>query len=165
MKKQSYLKTTSLLLAFTITLLFYNCDILNDDNNTPQLPEATQSGKGTFAFKVNDEIVNITNTSKQTAIFQQEQLQFGAGGVYIILGNPLEINKSYDITGFARYNVNPNALSCYYDFEYSYEGNVFFTKIDRTNYIISGTFEFSTNNDDCEDIKITEGVFDMKYIP
>jgi hypothetical protein len=168
MKKHTYLNKISVLLAFTITLLFYNCDVLNDNNDTPQLPEATQSGKNTFGFKVNGEIVNVTNTSKQTAIFQQGQLQFGTGGIYILLGDPLEVYTNYNISDsvIARYFVNENPnLGCHYNFDDTYQGFIRFSKIDRINYIISGTFEFSTNNDDCEDIKITEGVFDMKYIP
>tara|TARA_R110002050_G_scaffold80217_5_gene171715 strand:+ start:980 stop:1489 length:510 start_codon:yes stop_codon:yes gene_type:complete len=152
---------------FFSAIFLQSCELFGDDNNEPpKLPEATQIGKNTFGFKVNGEVVNITNTSKQTAIYQNEFIQFGAGGVYIIIENPLEINKNYLLNRKSSYYVDPNPqLECHYEFEDSYEGNVTFTKIDRTNYIISGTFEFSTKTGNCDDIKITQGVFDLRYIP
>ncbi|WP_418602422.1 hypothetical protein [Hwangdonia sp.] len=84
----------------------------------------------------------------------------------MILGDPIKINEEYDLTGKARFFVDPNPqLGCHYDFQDSYQGNLIFSKIDRVNYFISGTFSFSTITNNCEDIKITEGRFDMKYIP
>jgi hypothetical protein len=39
----------------------------------------------------------------------------------------------------------------------------FFSKIDRTNYILSGTFEFSAVTENCDTVKITDGRFDVHY--
>ncbi|WP_339882476.1 hypothetical protein [Polaribacter vadi] len=155
------------ILIFFTAIFLQSCELFGDDNDdAPKLPEATQTGENTFAFKVNGKVINVTNTSKQTAIYQNEFIQFGAGGVYIIIENPLEINKNYLLKGKSSYYVDPNPeLGCHYEFEDSYEGHVVFTKIDRTNYIVSGTFEFSTKTDNCDDIRITQGVFDMRYIP
>lgn len=84
----------------------------------------------------------------------------------MILGDPLEVEQEYDLTNQARYFVDPNPeLGCHYDFTDSYQGKVTFSNIDRVNYFISGTFEFSTVTDNCETIEITNGRFDMKYIP
>ena len=63
-----------------LTLLLTNCNLFGDDNDQEQLPEATQIGANTFGYKVNGEIVNVTNTSKQTAIYQGGILQLGGGG-------------------------------------------------------------------------------------
>ena len=58
------------ILFISLALLFQNCELFGDDNDTPQLPEVTQSGKNTFGFILNGETVNIRNTSNQTAIYQ-----------------------------------------------------------------------------------------------
>ncbi|MFY9242301.1 MAG: hypothetical protein WAO74_04665 [Polaribacter sp.] len=159
-------------LFISIALLFQNCELFGEDNDTPQLPEATQSGKGTFGYIVNGEVVNITNTSAQVAIYQGGFIQFGSAGVYIVALDPFTTGVSYEFKDIgegvsrAKYTtkVSENKF-CLYEYKDTYEGFVKFTKIDRVNYIISGTFEFSTKTDDCEDIKITQGVFDLKYIP
>ena len=84
----------------------------------------------------------------------------------MVLGDPLEINQQYDLTGQARFFVDPNPqVGCQYNFVNTYEGSITFSKIDRVNYTISGTFEFSTVTDNCVDMKITNGRFDMRYIP
>jgi len=61
--------------------------------------------------------------------------------------------------------IGSSQNSCLYDFDDTFEGYVNFSKIDKINYIVSGTFEFSTVTDDCETINITNGRFDMRYIP
>jgi len=159
-----------IILLIGILLTVNSCSKKNETELTPleQLPEATQIGKNTFGCLINGEAYVINNTSKQVAIYQQGKLQFGGGGISMILENALELNTNYDFinVGRARYYVNLNPqLGCHYEFEDTYAGKVTFTKIDRANYIISGTFEFSTNKGGCEDIKITNGRFDLKYIP
>ncbi len=42
-------------------------------------------------------------------------------------------------------------------------GNLIITRFDPTNFIISGTFAFSVLNDNGNEIKITNGRFDMQY--
>jgi hypothetical protein len=37
--------------------------------------------------------------------------------------------------------------------------------MDEFNYIISGNFELSITNQDCGNVNITEGRFDLQYIP
>jgi hypothetical protein len=70
------------------------------------------------------------------------------------------------LDGRARYQVDTNPqLGCQYEFEDTYQGAIIFTKIDTVNFIISGTFEFSTVTENCENINITNGRFDLKYIP
>ncbi|GLB53184.1 hypothetical protein NBRC110019_22240 [Neptunitalea chrysea] len=162
------MKKLLLLLTITLTLSCCNND---DDTNTPtnpidQLPPITQTGANTFGFLVNGEPINVTNTSQQTAIYQGGLLQFGAGGIFMLVQEPFTINTQNDLTGKARYLIDPNPqLGCHYELEDSYEGSVVFSKIDTDNFIISGTFQFSSVNNDCENVDITSGRFDMQYIP
>lgn len=159
-----------ILTALTLLIVvFASCN--NDDDNTPQnpvsqLPPPTQTGENTFGCLINGEPFVVTNTNNLVAIYQEGQLQFGGGGVSMIINEPFAINNQVDLIDRARYIVNPNPeLGCQYEFEDAYEGFVTFSKIDQTNYIISGTFEFSTVNEECEIVNITEGRFDMQYIP
>jgi hypothetical protein len=152
----------------------------NDDNSCNGidcLPPATQTGENTIGYLVNEEPISVTNSNKMTAIYQQGQLQFGGGidnsetdiGLGIILSDPINVNVDYDLTNYptyaAQFGKREDRINCSYAFENTYQGSVTFTKIDRTNYIISGSFEFSTVTDNCETINITNGRFDMKYIP
>tara|TARA_R110001592_G_scaffold236238_1_gene494495 strand:- start:3313 stop:3846 length:534 start_codon:yes stop_codon:yes gene_type:complete len=177
MKNLNYKNKIYYILIISLALLFQNCELFGDDNDIPQFPEATQTGKGTFGFKLNGEIINVTNTSDQVAIYQSGILQLAAGvtnktyknEIQIILEDPLQINKKYSLDNFPKYvskyiDYN-NIINCDYEYSDTYEGTIIFSKIDKENYIISGTFEFSTKKDGCEDIKITQGVFDLKYIP
>ena len=167
------MNTTKILKLLLVTIII-SC---SNDDNTPknpidQLPPETQTGANTFGFLVNGEPINVTNTSAQTAIYQGGGIQFGAGGVYMVALDPFTINTPYgfkDIgvsTSRAKYTkkISENTF-CLYNYSDTYQGSVTFTKIDKINYIISGTFEYSTVTDDCEDIKITNGRFDLKYIP
>lgn len=156
-----------LLLLFIMAVTLSCCNKNDDQSANPidQLPPATQTGENTFGFLLNGEPQSITNSSQMSAIYQGGFVQFGAGGVFITLNNPFEIDINYDLAGKARYIEDNGQQSCYYDFEDSFEGNIIFTKIDQVNYIISGTFEFSTVNDVCEVVMITNGRFDMQYIP
>lgn len=154
-------------LLFIITIIT-SCS--NDDNSPKnlidQLPPETQTGANTFGFLANGKPTNITNTSNQTAIYQGGFIQFGGGSIYMIVSDSFTVGNQNNLRGKARYFVDPNPqLGCHYEFGDAYEGYVTFTKIDKVNYIISGTFEFSTITDDCEDIQITNGRFDLEYIP
>ena len=174
------MKKIILLLCLLPLLSTTSCNN-DDDNNTQnpidQLPPETQSGANTFGFLVNGEPISVTNTSQQTAIYQQGQLQFGGGidnserdiGISISLVDPITINIDYDLTNFPMYTAQfgwrEGEINCSYPFEDTYQGTVRFSNIDTTNFIISGTFEFSTITDGCENISITNGRFDLQYIP
>ena len=164
------MKRILLLIITTLTLCCCTNDNDKPTNPVSQLPPETQNGANTFGFLINGEPVNVTNTSNQTAIYQGGLLQLGAGGIGIDISN-ISANIEYDLVGInldgrARYQVDSNPqLGCQYDFEDTNQGNITFTKIDTVNYILSGIFEFSTVTDNCQDVKITNGRFDMQYIP
>ncbi|WP_372757499.1 hypothetical protein [Mariniflexile sp.] len=157
----------NLLIILAITLGLSCC---KNDDDTPknpidQLPPPTQTGENTFGFLINGQPISITNSSQMAAIYQGGFIQFGSGGVYIVLDEPFEINNNYNLVGKVRYVEDNGQESCYYDFNDSYEGFVNFSRIDKTNFIVSGSFEFSTVTDNCEIVNITNGRFDMQYIP
>lgn len=166
-----------LFLFFIALLLLHSCN--NDDDNTSQnpidqLPPLTTTGENTFGYLVNGTPINVTNTSQQVAIYQQNQLQLGGGidnfttdvDVIITVGGPLSINVTYDLVypNNVAIFVN-NGESCYYDYPDTIEGSLTLTNFDQINFIVSGTFEFSTVTDNCETINITNGRFDLQYIP
>ncbi|SEA49048.1 DUF6252 family protein [Bizionia paragorgiae] len=170
----------NLLLAFAMLLIVSNCNKNDDDQPTnpiDQLPPATQTGANTFGFLANGEPINVTNTSQQVAIYQGGILQIGGGidnterdiSVSIIMEDPININTSYDLTNFpvhaAKFRKRQGTINCNYAYEDTYQGSMTLTNIDTTNFIVSGTFEFSTVTDDCENINITNGRFDLQYIP
>src|SRR5690606_2165136 len=113
----------------------------------------------------NGEPVAIYNTWKMRAHIVGGALDFGGGGIFMTR-IPLENNKDHSLIGKASYFNPEDHESCYYyDFEDAFEGKVHFTKIDTVNYIVSGTFDFSTATENCDTLRITHGRFDMRYSP
>jgi len=166
------------LISFLLLVSFgglCSCELIS--NNEPKtelekLPPITQEGKNTFGYLVNGEAIVVRNTMNITAIYQQDNLQLGGGGknsdkdLDITIFPPysqLEEFVSYDITKAAMYYNFYEG--CYYELENTYEGYIRFSKIDRINYIISGTFEFSTVTANCDTVRITDGRFDVQYTP
>lgn len=169
----------TIILLLSTLFIFVSCDKDNDKPQNPidQLPSATQTGANTFGCLINGEPFVVSNTSQQTAIYQGGILQIGGGidsadkdiSVSIILENPLNINTNYLLANFpihsAKFRKREGAINCNYNYEDTYQGKIILTNIDTVNYIVSGTFEFSTFNENCQDIKITDGRFDLQYIP
>lgn len=167
----------TMFIAYCLLLLaFIGCKKDDDgdmsQNPIDQLPPPTQTGENTFGCLVNGEPLSITNSYNMIAIYQGGGVQFGAGGVYFVALDPFEINTSYEFMdigeGTARAKFTrqiQEGVTCYYEYGDTYEGSVIFSKIDQTNYIISGTFEFSTVTENCENVSITNGRFDMQYTP
>ncbi|WP_445736420.1 hypothetical protein [Mariniflexile sp.] len=173
------MKTLTTLLIYSLMLMaFTNCKS-DDDNLTPLelLPPITQTGENTFGCLVNGKAKIPNNTSNMSAIYQGGGIQISGEiitnevieSILIIVLDPFEVKQNYSLTNLpnqkANFLISSNQNRCLYDFDNTFEGSINFSKIDKTNYIISGSFEFSTKKDGCPDIKITNGRFDMKYIP
>ncbi|KAA5827835.1 hypothetical protein FPF71_03070 [Algibacter amylolyticus] len=158
-----------------ITLNTTSCKNDDDVSKAPidQLPPKTQTGENTFGYLVNGKPVVVSNTRKITAIYQQNQLQLGGGvendnidiDIVMFVGGPIEENTPYSLVEVSKYTDFNILDKCKYNIEDAYEGSIMFSKIDKVNYIISGAFSFSIVTDNCEDIKITNGRFDVKYTP
>ncbi len=159
--------------------LCISCDLglgIHEPTELEKLPPLTTTGENTFGCLVNGEAFVVTNTSQQVAIFQQGQLQFGGSmddkdrheSLSLNLIDPLHENEIYlliDDKYHGGYTVKLGDSICLYEFGDTNEGFVMFHNIDRTNFTISGTFEFSTVTEDCDTVRITDGRFDMQYIP
>ena len=169
------MKRILLLLFTTFTLSCCNNEDDKPQNPIDQLPPATQTGANTFGCLINGEPFVVSNTSNQTAIYQGGVLQIGGGidnsimdkRISINISAPINLNTPYDLTLFPNnlaIFVN-NGEGCYYDYDHTTSGTLTITKFDQTNFIISGTFNFSTQTNECENINITNGRFDLQYIP
>ena len=157
----------------------------DDDNNAQnpidQLPPETQTGENTFGFIVNGEPINVTNTSHQTAIYQGGGLLIGAQkeinssftqiNMFIsetIIGEPIQADTSYilNTSSVPKGEYYNEAQNCFYYTSSNHNGLLKITHLDTENFVVSGTFEFQAKSDSCEEvINITNGRFDLQYIP
>jgi predicted small secreted protein len=172
-----------IILLIGILLTINSCSEKNENELTPleQLPEATQTGENTFGCLINGEAFVVRNTSKQVAIYQGGGLSIsGALDINSLtrevsfflsessIGENIKENQLYILNNstIMKGQYYREDLNCFYYTNNMLVGSVKITKIDRINYIISGTFEFDAISDTCNDIvKITNGRFDLKYIP
>jgi predicted small secreted protein len=169
------MKKTILLLLTTLALNSCNKDDDKPKDPIDELPIATQNGKNTFGCLINGVPFVVKNTSMQTAIYQGGILQISGGidnsnmdkQISINISAPINLNVPYDLTlipsNLAIF-VN-NGEGCYYDYNNTISGTLLLTNLDQINFIVSGTFEFSTVTGNCENINITNGRFDLQYIP
>ena len=172
-----------LLLILITTFTLCSCDKDNDKPTNPvsQLPPATQTGENTFGCLINGEPFVVSNTSNQTAIYQDGGLLIGgqkninnnltqvsmfiseANIGAIIAENNIYVLNSNSVPKGEYYIENQN---CFYFTSSNYSGSITITKLDNINFIVSGTFEFKSISDNCEGIiDITNGRFDLQYIP
>jgi len=52
---------------------------------------------------------------------------------------------------------------CFYETDSVQLGTLKITKLDTTNHIIAGTFEFTVWTEECDTIRVTDGRFDINY--
>lgn len=160
----------------------------NDDNSpvnpVDALPPATQIGAQTFGCLVDGKVFlpksfghNRLNAFYQnsndsfTLSISSESSENNTNRYFIIIGGAKVQNleeKSYelgdDIDGkytalFTRGSINDQTLSTT-DMN---PGKLNITFFDPTNFIVSGTFEFTVLDNDGKEIKITDGRFDLNY--
>lgn len=162
---------------------FAKCNKERLDSNG--LPPATQEGKNTLGFLLNgepwtpkgfngtanlsidfDPSINngIFSISAYRIITNNDRTYFGIGVNDSI--NTITTPKKYYLgnnTLYGSYFSNNNCTFDYFDSTVIRSGTLTITKLDRTNRIISGTFNATLSKAGCETINITEGRFDMKY--
>jgi Family of unknown function (DUF6252) len=146
-----------------------------------KLPPATQSGKRTFGCLVDGKAWVIEMPTHTQSDYQQGLLSVFAG----VLDNKFYSNISFYVSDLnlsektyaftEKANTSGSQYALYHDFngvcgDYftttEYNGTVTITHIDKTNFIVSGLFEFEAYSTDCSKvIKITEGRFDIHYAP
>lgn len=177
-------KLLILSLLTTLTLTAMQCCKTDPEPVDPLdlLPPATQTGENTFGCLINGEALVSPNTVHLVAIFQvPTQIEIGGGDlnelgeVHLILNDTNLITEGVyhliengvDRGGRGEYivGIGTNTV-CIYDTKYPITGTVEITFLDNTNYIVSGTFQFDAISSDCADtVHITNGRFDIKYIP
>jgi hypothetical protein len=181
----SFMKTIQLFLfitAATILCSFSRCK--KDDD--PQLPPETTTGANTFGCKVNGKVFVPRDGNGRPGLFcQYVYLGNGPGGgwslnipaynystergVSIVTDSLfLEENKVYEFkttkgNAKAFYRVNINRGVDVFPKIDNESGQLFVTKHDLTNRILSGTFSFIGTNGTGEQVNITEGRFDIRY--
>jgi len=172
---------TTKLLTLLLILLLTQCDRCKEEvkpiAEIDKLPPATQSGKFTFGCLINGKAFVQKNSGVMNAIYQRGFIQIASGqeigeiseGVSLVINLP-QVNTPYTLPNFAesraryrkRYTSGPY---CYYDYNNTQSGSILLTRLDRQKFIVSGTFAFTTAVAGCDTIRITDGRFDMQYIP
>lgn len=170
-----------LLLLLGAMVSLEGCDLFNAKDPKPKtelekLPPITQTGENTFGCLVNGKAFVVTNTLNMSAIYQGGGLALSGGvvlhknlsDIQIFIGELVQTNTSYDLVNDSnkkgQYYVEES--NCWFSTNSNFSGTLFISFLDRSKYFISGTFEFQAYSSDCDDIiSITNGRFDMQYIP
>lgn len=149
----------------------------NSSDNAYGLPNATQTGANIFACRVNgvnwisdngilvmgggisNDTLSATGSNGGVNYFERLVIQVLGGAVqgsqYQI--TPTSSNKLYLSTNRTCQGIG--SVTIYY----AVEGIIVITKIDRTNKIISGTFNCKIPIPNCDTLNITDGRFDIRY--
>ena len=147
------------------------------------LPPATQQGKNTLGFLLNGEpwtpkgfrgTANLSidfDPGYKNGIFGivaynfiptvSEQLTIGIRDSLNFITAP----KSFPLSRSGLYVISYSKSCDYFStlIDVQSTGALTITKLDRSNRIISGTFEATLSKAGCDTIRITEGRFDMKF--
>jgi len=171
------------LIFLPLLVLLLAASSCRKDKADPQLPAATMEGKNTFGALVNGKVW----TPKGRPNFYQQSLsivyepgyeggsldirayreakdsspvsesmalgmsQLDHEGIYI-WDNP-ELGSAYFYSGNCDYTREPDVYR---------RGKLEITKLDLTNGIIAGKFEFTLTKPGCDTVRVTEGRFDNK---
>lgn len=167
-------KTIWTCLLLLLTLLHCDKDELTE---LEKLPPATHSGLYTFGCLVDGKAWVTEWTGDAPTYYQTGTLFIYAGnrilksfiGIHIYdlnLGErEYQLTESihiYDNDAF----YNDVSMVCEYFTTKTYKGSVTITHLDKSKFIVSGTFEFEAWSADCNKVvKITDGRFDLHYAP
>lgn len=170
------------LILLTFFALSLSCCKKDDENLTPleQLPPATQTGEQTFGCLISGEafIPDKFGSGTPRAFYQLVNGKYtfvvssskgggelltaiGIGGIEI---NPLK-EDNFDLTEEKLGNTFGKIITGIDNYTTSSNnpGSLNITRFDNESFIMSGTFEFTVKDNDNNEIKITDGRFDLKY--
>jgi len=182
-----------LLFILTIFLLATAC-CKKETNNEESLPDATQTGRGIFACYVDGKPfidnknqfncgleyvaetygfhIAATDTDYYGDINHPTHMSMGMSdsSVTIVEGGTYTFYVSYPVVQDTQmsaacyfYESRHNSLGIETEYP-DYTGELHITKLDYTNYIISGTFWFDIKNPYTnKKVKIRDGRFDVKF--
>ena len=171
------LRRTALLIFLLLPLLAVEC---YDEPFAPELPEATQTGKGTMAAKVNG-VVWIAEGGL-IGDNPEADYNFHSEGRLRFVGRDrrsdevstinIQIRDMYDTGIFYAWGGDtfPDGTRMIfrgkgksYSPERSNPGSVEITHFDTINHIVSGLFSFDGVCENGDTVKVREGRFDIKY--
>ena len=165
------------LYALLLPLLAAQCNKPSEDG---ELPPITTEGKNTFGCRVNGEVwipwreFDLFHTAITVSYHTP------TGGVNIAAKKKMDDLELFQTISFSSTNIKDigeykynNAtysdfdtsfcINFAFDFDTAYVNKLEILRLDTENRIISGTFEFTAVNDECEPVIITDGRFDLKY--
>ncbi|RYE13561.1 MAG: hypothetical protein EOP45_20990 [Sphingobacteriaceae bacterium] len=144
------------------------------------LPKATQTGENTMVAKVDGKLwqkkacVSCTGGGTGLIVSYEDRNFFGVTGEDHDSGSRIALSIS-SVKRVGTYNLSSKTLDYgrlfkigsgpYYYTSTKNTGQVTITKLDLTNQIISGTFDFTAEdeNNPANTIKVTDGRFDVKF--
>lgn len=178
--------------ASILLMLGFVCLMLDTSScrkqNTDSLSSESQQGYNTFGCRVNGKIwlpFGVPFTSVATVAFASKKyLTFAANQgnqqsmEFVLQNEEIKIDTLYTLNfstnSIARFEKeNDKGLTCYYQTNSKYAGQLVLTKFDTINRIVSGRFSFKAQyfssqgekaSCDTTIINITEGRFDLKYL-
>ncbi len=145
------------------------------------LPKATQTGENTMVAKVDGKLwqkkacVSCTGGGTGLIVSYEDRNFFGVTGEDHDSGSRIALSIS-SVKSVGTYNLSSKNLNYgrlfkigsgpYYYTSTKNTGQVTITKLDLTNKIISGTFDFTAEdeNNPANTIKVTDGRFDVKFL-
>ncbi len=173
-----------ILIIIAAISIFASCT--KDKQTEDQLPPATQTGAGTFGCKINGKVY-VPKGSSGTGrpnphiqydlglnglpyLFIDSKQQEGGvinAGVFISFGS-LNHLAFYSAIDTFRFSIGWNAVigNCgmtTLDNNVKALGGGEITRLDATNHIISGRFEFKATKPGCDTLRVTDGRFDIKF--
>ena len=181
------MKTTTYLLLLS-ALLLTQCQLFKKDSPAPaeQLPAATQEGKNTFGCLVNGQAWTPKGNTGRSNYRVNYDPSYAKGTLNVVAyrvrskdendqqyigfsSDSLSKTGTYLINKRGRYKASFNdwLKECDYNFVFSdstvyTSGSLTITRLDMTNGIIAGTFEFTLSKPGCDTIRVTQGRFDKK---
>lgn len=179
------MKTSISSLSLLLLIGCHSCQLLDTPlpkTELEKLPPATQEGKGTFGCLVNGKAWFTKSYTNAGGAYQLGHL--GIYGIvdiphlsmgidlWDIIGRPILTTGSYSLLATAPHNASASvfkSLTCMYGGSSSREdvlsGQLVISKLDKSKYIVSGTFEFTIAHPGCDTLRITDGRFDIPYAP
>jgi hypothetical protein len=171
-------KITSYLILLITILSFVNCKKQTIKYDNPySLPNATQTGVGTFACRLNG-----ANLIAKDGIYSQGgkytsdstilgatfgKLSFLSLGIHVLgsaqlnLAYPIENNNN--LTFFYSSDSSCTGISSSIIEVHTAIGTITFTRLDSVNNIISGVFSFRVPIQNCDTLTFSDGRFDVHY--
>ncbi|MBD3748437.1 MAG: hypothetical protein IE931_02975 [Sphingobacteriales bacterium] len=187
------LKPFAFYLLLTGFLLFSGMQCKKDATGIDALPPATQEGKETFGCLVNGEaftpkgsnlggpilssyyqylnsstaqgyFFNVSAIKKNGGNNGTEGLSFGTISLPIQQGKTYVLGNNIVGNATARYGITININSNDFVTTKDYIGELYISKFDEINQIVSGTFWFDAVNDKADKVEVREGRFDVHYV-